>query len=222
MNWLPALCFASHVSPWELFRRAFDSPTSSRGNPLIRITIAYMLWEIWKGRNSSRFGGNTMNAIEIMRHVTQWLRSTHSLVPIAAKRLSSVCEALRVWGIHTTLTTIRTSVHFVMWAPPQLGHLKLNVDGASRGNPGQAGGGGLLRDHRGRIIFAFSLFYDVQTNTAAEAMAIRDGLLLCEARDLRDIVLESDSRVLVDMLHSGHCMHWRLKSIWIDIMRCRT
>ena len=67
VNWLPALHFASHVSPWELFRRAFDSPTSSRGNPLIRITIAYMLWEIWKGRNSSRFGGNTMNAIEIMR-----------------------------------------------------------------------------------------------------------------------------------------------------------
>ena len=42
VNWLPALCFSPHVSPWELFRRAFDSPTSSRGNPLIRITIAYM------------------------------------------------------------------------------------------------------------------------------------------------------------------------------------
>ena len=95
-----------------------------------------MLWEIWKGQNSLRFGGNTMNAIEIMRHVTQWLRSTHSLVPIAAKRSSSVCEALRVWGIHITPTTIRTSVRFVMLTPSQLGHLKLNMDEASRDNPG--------------------------------------------------------------------------------------
>ena len=92
------------------------------------------------------------------------------------------------------------------------------MDGASRGNHGQARGGGILCDHRGRIIFAFSQFYNVYTNTAVEAMAIRDGLLLCEARDLRDIVLESDSHVLVDMVRSGHCTHWRLKSVWIDIM----
>ena len=94
-----------------------------------------------------------------------------------------------------------------MWTPPHLGHLKLNVDGASRGNPCPAGGGGILRDHCSRISFAFSHFYYVQTNTSAEAMAIRDGLLLCEARDLRDIVLESDSCVLVDMLHAAQkCM----------------
>ena len=103
---------------------------------------------------------------------------------------------------------------------PQPRHLKLNVDGASRGNPGQAGGGGILCDHRGRIIFAFSYFYDVETNTAAEAMAIPNGMLLFEALDLRDIVLESDSCVLVDMVRSGHCTHWQLKSVWIDIMRC--
>ena len=118
VNWLPALSFASSISLWELFRRAFDSPTSSRGKPLIRITIAYMLWEIWKGQNSLRFRGNTMNVIEIMRHVTRWLRSTYSLVPIAAKRSSSVCEALPVRGIHITPTTIQTSVHFFMWTPP--------------------------------------------------------------------------------------------------------
>ena len=163
-----------------------------------------------------------VNAIEIMRHVTQWLRSTHSLVPISAKRSSFICEALQVWGIHITPTTIWTSIRFVMWPPPQPRHLKLNMDGASRGNPGRAGRGGILRDHYGRIIFAFSHFYNLQTNTAAKARVIRDGLLLCEAHDLRDIVLESNSRVLVDMLHSGHCTHWRLNSVWIDIMQCQT
>ncbi|CAA7405713.1 unnamed protein product [Spirodela intermedia] len=91
---------------------------------------------------------------------------------------------------------------------PPVGHLKLNVDGAARGNPEPVGGRGILRDPTGSIIFAFSYFYNIQTNTAAEAMAIRDGLLLCEERNLHDIVIESDSRVLVQMLRAGSCSHW--------------
>ena len=62
------------------------------------------------------------------------------------------------------------------------------MDGASRSNPGQAmgggGEGGILCDYCGRIVFSFSYFYDIQTNTIVEAMAIRDGLLLCETRNL--------------------------------------
>ena len=82
------------------------------------------------------------------------------------------------------------------------------MDKASRSNPGPTGGGRILRDYRGWIIFSFSHFYDIQTNTAIEAMVVQDGFLLYEARDLRDIVLESDSRVLVDMLRPRHYAHW--------------
>ncbi|CAA6669476.1 unnamed protein product [Spirodela intermedia] len=102
-----------------------------------------------------------------------------------------------------------------------IGHLKLNVDGAAHENPGLAGGGGNLRDHTRSIIFAFSHYYNVQTNTVAEAMAIHDGLLLYEECNLHGIVLESDSRVLVEMLRVGTCSHWRLRSTWMDIMCCR-
>ncbi|CAA6662919.1 unnamed protein product [Spirodela intermedia] len=48
---------------------------------------------------------------------------------------------------------------------------KLNVDGASQGNPGPSGGGGILHDSTGCILFAFSNFYNIRTNTEAEAMA---------------------------------------------------
>ncbi|CAA7390788.1 unnamed protein product [Spirodela intermedia] len=88
---------------------------------------------------------------------------------------------------------IEISTQAVRWRLPPVGHLKLNVDGAARGNPGPAGGGDILQDHRGSIILTFSYFYNIQTNTAVEAMAIRDGLLLCEEYNLHDIVVEFDS-----------------------------
>ena len=75
---------------------------------------------------------------------------------------------------------------FVMWTPSQLEHLNLNVDGASRGNLGHAWRGeeDILRGYLGRLIFAFSHFYNFKTNTVAEAMAIKDGLFLYETRNL--------------------------------------
>ena len=37
----------------------------------------------------------------------------------------------------------------VSWCKPSVGWYKLNSDGASVGNPGKAGGGGLIRDYQG-------------------------------------------------------------------------
>ncbi|CAA6674186.1 unnamed protein product [Spirodela intermedia] len=129
-----------------------------------------------------------MHAIEIMRHVTQWLRSTYSLVP--NKR-----------NVRILFTTIRS----VRWTPSKAGRWKLNVDGASQDNSRPSGGGGILRDSVGCIFFAFSNLYNIQTNIVAEAMAIRDGLLLCEEQNITNIILEFDSKVLVDILRADSC-----------------
>ncbi|CAA7395566.1 unnamed protein product [Spirodela intermedia] len=117
----------------------------------------------------------------------------------------------------TTFTSswphLTTTIRSVRWTPPSVGRWKLNIDGASQGNPGPTRGGGILRDSIRCILFVFSNFYNIQTNTVAEAMAIRDDLLLCEEQNITNIVLESDSRVLVDILRADSCPHWRLKNI---------
>jgi hypothetical protein len=38
------------------------------------------------------------------------------------------------------------------WKLPPEGSLKINFDGALKGNPGQTGMGGVIRDNQGRII----------------------------------------------------------------------
>lgn len=40
-------------------------------------------------------------------------------------------------------------VRLVSWTFPGIGKFKLNTDGSSRGNSGQAGYGGVLREERG-------------------------------------------------------------------------
>ncbi|KAH9306748.1 hypothetical protein KI387_011152, partial [Taxus chinensis] len=36
----------------------------------------------------------------------------------------------------------------IKWHPPDFNWYKLNFDGASKGNPGIAAGGGAIRDHK--------------------------------------------------------------------------
>nr|GEX45976.1 ribonuclease H domain [Tanacetum cinerariifolium] len=58
---------------------------------------------------------------------------------------------------------------WIKWAPPHVGILKLNTDGSS--GIGMGAGGGIIRDHNGSALFAFSTFYGPGTNTFAEAKA---------------------------------------------------
>jgi hypothetical protein len=53
------------------------------------------------------------------------------------------------------------------WKPPPEGSLKLNFDGASKGNPGRTGTGGVIRDSQGKIIRLYTGSLGNSTNNAA-------------------------------------------------------
>lgn len=58
------------------------------------------------------------------------------------------------------------------WQPPRKGFLKLNIDGASKGNPGTTGHGGVLRDEKGNISFIFHGHLRKATNNIAKILAM--------------------------------------------------
>lgn len=45
----------------------------------------------------------------------------------------------------------------------------MNVDGYSKGNPGSAGEGGIIRDHHGHMILAFGDYFGICGNNVAES-----------------------------------------------------
>ena len=81
-----------------------------------------------------------------------------------------------------------------------MGELKLNTDGCSRGNPGRAGGGGVLRDGEGKLLFTFSTFTGSCSSIQAEARALLFGVQLCIARGHVRVHVEVDSLVLIHIV----------------------
>lgn len=73
-----------------------------------------------------------------------------------------------------------------------------------------AGGGGIIRDHEENVVAGFYQTYGKTTNKVVEMRVLHDGLLLCKREGFYDIVIESDSKVVVDWIHKKRCDHWYL------------
>lgn len=93
---------------------------------------------------------------------------------------------LEKWGIHEENSNEERQNRVIKWIKPNQGELKLNVDGASRGNPGLVGGGGILRDHEGNMVMAFCKFFRKCTNMEVECRAMAEGLLACKEAKVAD------------------------------------
>ena len=79
-------------------------------------------------------------------------------------------------------------------------NLVLNTDGASRGNPGPAGAGGVLADAGGTVLDSYAVFLGEKTNNEAEYMALIEGLKRAALHRPSRLVVRSDSLLLVKQM----------------------
>ena len=100
---------------------------------------------------------------------------------ILARRCLSDNILLQKLGVHCFVLP-RSWFLVTKWVKPSMGVVNLNTDGCSKGNPGPSGGGSVLRDFRGDLIWAQAEFYGQQTNMVAEAKASCRGLEDVEQR----------------------------------------
>lgn len=76
-------------------------------------------------------------------------------------------------------------------------HLTIHIDGASRGNPGPAGIGVVIRDEAGKPLLMFSRGIGTATNNVAEYRALIAALMEAAAFSPSHIEVFSDSELLV-------------------------
>lgn len=91
----------------------------------------------------------------------------------------------------------------IRWSHPLDGWVKLNTDGASKGNPGQAGAGGIVRGRGGRPLSMFAENCGIASCTKAEFLAVLKELALVWNLGHRRVVLKVDSLVVARALLGG-------------------
>ncbi|KAK1311614.1 hypothetical protein QJS10_CPA07g00001 [Acorus calamus] len=91
----------------------------------------------------------------------------------------------------------------VIWSKPDPPWVKLNVDGASHGNPGPSGAGGVFRDHQATFLLGFSCNTSHNTNTFAEFYGLFRGISIwfeTHPHFQGSIWIESDSTLVVNTI----------------------
>jgi ribonuclease HI len=82
--------------------------------------------------------------------------------------------------------------------------LIINTDGLSKGNPGAAAIGAILKDSRGKILTTISQAVGVATNNEAEYRAIIAALEKSLTLGAKQIELRSDSELIVNQLNGKY------------------
>ncbi|XP_057816194.2 uncharacterized protein LOC131029647 [Cryptomeria japonica] len=99
------------------------------------------------------------------------------------------------------------------WSAPKRGWVKLNFDGASRGNPGPAGIGCCLHDEGGRELARIAKPIVFESNYKAKILALIEGLHLCQNRGIHNLAIEGDSTIIINGLRKGSLPDWKLNAL---------
>jgi ribonuclease HI len=102
-------------------------------------------------------------------------------------------------------------------APLTDGTYTLFFDGASRGNPGPAGAGALIRrDADSRVVFEIAEYLgDDKTNNEAEYIALVGGLRKAAELGIRNLAVKGDSTLVVNQVNG----RWKVKTEHLRPMR---
>ncbi|KAB2629940.1 hypothetical protein D8674_007459 [Pyrus ussuriensis x Pyrus communis] len=90
----------------------------------------------------------------------------------------------------------------IRWRPPDVGFVKLNFDG-SVVNQG-ATSSFVIRNETGEPIAAGTRFIGQNTISVTECLALRDGLWLAKAKGLSHIMVESDSKLVIEAIRGNY------------------
>ena len=182
---------------------------------LIHILPNFICWHLWKNRCAVKYGGkqSSIQRVQygIFKDSMQVIKSVHPNIPWqnnwdSLMNLIVQCKQ-------------QYKVTMLQWKTPTAGKYKLNTDGSTLHNSGKTGGGGILRDHQGNLIYAFSLSFGIGTNNFAELKAVQYGMDWCEQHGYKYIVLEIDSELVYKWINKMINTPWRYQQLVQDILQ---
>ncbi|XP_050111741.1 uncharacterized protein LOC126590297 [Malus sylvestris] len=159
--------------------------------------ILILCWQMWNDRNNFVFK-------QIKPH------PTHYLIAVA-----TIGKEFLKANLRQKLRKNKISSNTISWKAPAEAFYKLNFDGLVEGS--SAAAGFIIRNHRGQHSLMGVRHLRPNTITMSEAQALRDALALAKQHQIKKIMVEGDSKVVIDTV-SGKCaVPWRIRFIVEDI-----
>ncbi|CAN1141599.1 Uncharacterized mitochondrial protein AtMg00310 [Linum perenne] len=157
--------------------------------------IIFFWWRVWKSRNVVVFQAKQTLLPGLQIQFEQHLANSEL-------ELDPEDRAVRP-------NTAFRPVPPARWRPPQLGRIKVNVDGAIR----RAQGGGIgfiLRDSSSSVIFAGGRsFPHVLDPFTLEVLAVREALRWCIGKSIVSLDVEGDAAMVTKHILDKKCLHPR-------------
>ncbi|KAF1861219.1 hypothetical protein Lal_00036221 [Lupinus albus] len=109
---------------------------------------------------------------------------------------------------------LKIKIKEVIWLAPLPNWIKINSDGATKGAPGLAGGGSIFRDHNGDYLGGFADFFGIKDALFVELQAALKATQIAHQKGWRNICLECDSILVVNIFKGQGVIPWRLTNSW--------
>ena len=101
-----------------------------------------------------------------------------------------------------------------------MSRLTVNVDGGSRGNPGPAAIGVVVRDDGGKVLGEVGETIGVATNNVAEYRALLRGIELAAEHGAAELELVGDSQLIVRQVEGRYKVkHADMKELHAEVKR---
>lgn len=155
--------------------------------------FAITIWRLWKWWNNKIFGRGEEIPINHVGFLYTKLKEMQDTL---------VRDKLKNQSIHKETTKV-----LIRWVALPVSWVLLNTDGASRGNPRDAGGTGILRDPRGCFLRAFTKKYGICTVTRSEVLALLQGIIMARDVGIRKLIIKVNSEVVVRLIEGETIQH---------------
>ncbi|WMV30239.1 hypothetical protein MTR67_023624 [Solanum verrucosum] len=169
----------------------------------------FICWNLWKNRCSVKYGGKQSSIGKVF--------AKHLIFKDMIQLLITVFPYLQ-WSsswkeVITMIEKYRHEIKVIpiCWEKPTEGVYKLNTYGSALTNPGKIGGGGILRDDQGNMVYAYAIPLGFGSNNKIEMQAATHGVNWCLQHGYRKIILEVNSELLSKWLNHNSSPPWQIQ-----------
>lgn len=176
----------------------------------------FTCWKLWLERNTRLFRGETCTSNNVISKIKAIMGETLDTTP-ALRNEAILDSEEEIWlkeivpnkqtnpispaSCHAMWEICLEEQEFLKWCSALDDHC-LFFEGASKGNPGAAGGGGILLNPDGTTLLRYHWGLGFESNNRAKALALWQGLSLALNRNIQSLTIFGDSRLIIQAMNS--------------------